>query len=282
MKTEDKKKLCVFSHYFNGNYIPFYVLVYIKELKKYFDEFLFVTNERPISNKSEILDSSTTIFPVKNEGYDFGMFYKALKNVDFQEYNQIACINDSNIVFGSLEFLFTWGNKQKTDFWGLVDSWQKPKVSDHEQYYHVQSHFLVFNRNALDILPSYLYQVDFKELVQEVDQKLLRKKVIEIWEIGVSQFLLKNQLKCKTYINSKQYSKTFYNGENINVTIKLYERIVKLGIPVIKRRVVNKKKWSAPFSKNLGWKKLILKYADTNFQPERIITDLQNNLKRSA
>ncbi len=241
-----------------------------------------VTNERPIRNKSEILDSVTTILPVKNEGYDFGMFYKAFNTINFQKYKQIACINDSNIVFGSLNFLFNWANRQNADFWGLVDSWQKPKISEHEQYYHVQSHFIVFNRKALDILPSYLKKVDFKNLVQEKDAKLVRKKVIEIWEIGVSQFLLQNQLNCKTYINSKEYSRTFYNGDNINVTIKLYEWIVKMGIPVIKRRVVNKQKWSVPFSKRPSWKKLILKYADKNFNAELIIFDLQNNAKKSA
>jgi len=275
MNSENNKRLCIFSHYYKGNFIPFYVLVYIKELKKYFDEFIVVTNERPISNKDEILDSVTTIMTVKNEGYDFGMFFKAFNTIDFQRYEQIACVNDSNIVFGSLDFLFNWGNKQNTDFWGLVDSYQKPKHSEHQRFYHIQSHFLVFNRNAIEILPGYLSQIDLQNILQENDKKQLRKKVIEIWEIGISQYLLKNRLTCKTYINSKEYSNAFYNGDNVNVTIKLYENIVRLGIPVLKRRVIDKRNWYSIFSKRLSWKKLILKYADKNFQPERLIVDLK-------
>lgn len=281
MKTENNRKLCIFSHYYEGNFIPFYVLVYIKELKNFFDEFILVTNNRHLSNKKEVLDSKTFIFPVENEGYDFGMFYKVFNTLDLGNYDQIACVNDSNIVFGSLEFLFKWGNKQHTDFWGLVDSWQKPKTSRHNDFYHVQSHFLVFNRKAIDILPGYLSSINFQQLIQEKDKKQLRKDVIETWEIGVSQYLIKNQLKCKTYINSKQYSQTFYNGENVNVTIKLYERIVRLGIPIIKRRVVNKTIWSFVFKNRQPWRKLILKYADQNFQPEKIITELQQ-LNKSA
>lgn len=281
MKTENNRKLCVFSHYYEGDFIPFYVLVYIKELKNYFDEFILVTNNRHLSNKDEILDAKTFIFPVENEGYDFGMFYKVFNTLDFEKYDQIACVNDSNIVFGSLEFLFNWGNKQHVDFWGLVDSWQKPKTSHHKEFYHVQSHFLVFNKKAIEILPEYLNNINFQQLIQEKDKKQLRKNVIETWEIGVSQYLIKNQLKCKTYIDSKQYSKTFYNGENVNVTIKLYRKIVRLGIPIIKRRVVNKTIWSLVFKNKQPWKKLILKYADQNFQPEKIITELQH-LNKSA
>lgn len=275
MEAKNKRKLCVFSHYFEGNFIPFYVLVYIRELKNYFDEILLVTNNRSISNSAEISGSLINILLVKNEGYDFGMFYKAFQVIDFQKYKQIACVNDSNIVFGSLDFLFSWGNGQNVDFWGLVDSWQRPKLTKHEELYHIQSHFLVFNEKAIKILPEYLRQVDFQILSKERDIKQLRKKVIEIWEIGVSQFLIKNELKCLAYINSKEYSEKYYNGNDVNVTIKLYEDIIKQGVPVIKKRVVTRKKLFDVLKTRKSWEKLILKYADGNFKPEKIIHEHQ-------
>ena len=275
MEAESKRKLCVFSHYFEGSFIPYYVLVYIKELKNYFGEILLVTNQRVISNRAEISDPFIKLLLVDNEGYDFGMFYKAFQIVNIQKYEQIACVNDSNIVFGSLDFLFDWGNRQNTDFWGLVDSWQKPKLTEHKEFYHIQSHFLVFNEKAIKILPEFLQQVDFQKLANEPDKKLLRKKVIDIWEIGISQFLLKNNLKCMTYINSKEYSERYYNGEDVNVTMKLYEIMVQQGIPVIKKRVITRKKLFEIVKARKTWEKLILKYADGNFKPEKIIDELQ-------
>ncbi len=121
MKVEDrnKKKLCIFSHYYEGDFIPFYVIVYINELKNYFDEILVVTNKRAVNNISEIADSEIKTLLIENEGYDFGMFFKAFQIIDFQDYKQIACINDSNIIFGSLSFLFELGKQSGYGFLGF-------------------------------------------------------------------------------------------------------------------------------------------------------------------
>jgi len=70
-----ENRICIFSHYFDENYIPLYVVVYLKELKNYFDEILLVTNSRKIDNAETIESLNIRLLPVENEGYDFGMFY---------------------------------------------------------------------------------------------------------------------------------------------------------------------------------------------------------------
>ncbi len=99
--------------------------------------------------------------------------------------------------------------------------------------------------------------------------------MIELWEIGISQFLINHGMRCKTYINSQKYSREYYNGEVINVTIKLYKEMVKQGIPVIKKRVITNKKLPQIIRYKKSWEKLIFKYADEDFQPAKIVTELQ-------
>ena len=101
-----KKKLCVLIHFSNGSFIPYYVQIFANELALFFDEVILIGNKREVFVMPENLNSKITILFEKNEGYDFGMFYKALQTVNLSEYNQIACVNDSNILFNKLETKF--------------------------------------------------------------------------------------------------------------------------------------------------------------------------------
>lgn len=270
-----KKRICIFSHYFKGNHIPYYVLVYLNELKNYFDEILVVTNTRKPENISQIEKSPFSVLFVNNEGYDFGMFYKAFRKIKYTDYEQIAFINDSNVVFGSLRFLFEWGNNQPVDFWGLVDSYQKPGYSTHTDNYHIQSHFIVLNKKAIDLLPVYMDQVNFEELIKISDISFLKKKVINDWEVGFTQFLLKNNLTCKTYIDSKKQSERHKNGLPVNVTTKLYCHTIADGVPVIKKRVITSTDLRHMLRIRCNWRRLIKKHGEESFGIEKLINELQ-------
>jgi len=275
MGNLSKKRICIFSHYFQGNYIPYYVLVYLYELKNYFDEILVVTNTRNLVNIAQIENPLFSVLFVNNEGYDFGMFYKAFRKINHANYEQIAFINDSNVVFGSLRFLFEWGNKQPVDFWGLVDSYQKPGYSTHPDNYHIQSHFIVLNKKAIGLLPVYMEQVNFEELIKISDISFLKKKVINDWEVGFTQFLLKNKLTCKTYIDSKKYSERYKNGLPVNVTTKLYCHTIADGVPVIKKRVITSTDLRHMLRIKGNWRRLIKKYGEESFGIENLIKELR-------
>ena len=273
--NDKKKKLCIFLHYFPEGYFPVYVQYYLNELYQYFDEVRMVTNRRTINNKPKNLNKNITIQYVKNEGYDFGMFYKAFHEINLSAYNQIACINDSNIIFGKLKFIFDWSKNQQVDFWGLVDSHESPWFSKHQNNYHIQSHFIVFNQLALLKLPDFFTQINYDELIKEKDPKTLRRKVINEWEIGLTQFLLRQDLSCRTYIDS--YHVALTNGvlKPINVTFKLHTQLIKSGIPVIKKRLVMSRNWKNRFKYRSRWSRLIRKYGDKNWEIEELIADLK-------
>lgn len=270
----EKKKLCIFLHYFSEGYFPVYVQYYVNELYLYFDEVKIVTNNRKIVRRPEIMNEGISIQYVENEGYDFGMFYKAFQTNNPIDYNQIACINDSNILFGDLKTFFKWGINQQVDFWGLVDSYEAPWFSSHRNNYHIQSHFLVFNEKAINSLPSFFNNLDLKNIYTEKDTKKLRRYIVDKWEIGLSQFLFDKGFKSATFFDSEVLL-TKYKVKGKNITHSLYQELIKEGYPLLKKKVALKKSWRGFIGKEELWEKLIKKYANSGWNITQLIDDIK-------
>ncbi|MGQ7869951.1 rhamnan synthesis F family protein [Sunxiuqinia sp. sy24] len=271
---ERKKNLCFFLHHFSGDYFPVYVQYYLNELEHYFDEVIMITNDRRISQKPSLLNKSVRIQFEKNEGYDFGLFYKGFQSIDPSNYNQIACINDSNVVFGKLNFLFDWGKAQQADVWGLVDSHEKPWFSEHEDSYHIQSHFVVFNNKAIASLPDFFKTIDYNQMIKERDLKKLRRKVINDWEIGLTQYLLSQNLTCCTFVDSKHMAVKKDALKPVNIFHKHYTELIEGGIPVIKKRLIMDRSLKSKLKFRSRWSKLIRKYGEKNWEIDLLIDDL--------
>lgn len=272
--TENKIRLCIFSHYFSKNYFPVYVVYFLEELSKYFDKIIIVTNNREIENSPFDGKPLYSVLFVKNEGYDLGMFYKAFEQLDIYQYSQIALINDSNVVFGSLQKLFVWGNQQETDVWGYIDSHQKPRNSTHLNNYHIQSHFIVFNPSSYHVLELFFKSININDYYNELDVSRLKWKVINDWEIGLTQFMLKNGMKCTAFINSKEYSRKYWDNKPVNVSSKLYRQTIEEGIPAIKKRVITSTNLKYIFTIKGNWRRLIRKHGDKSHEVEGIINEL--------
>ncbi len=278
-------KACVFPHYFDQNHIPYYVCLYVNELSHYFDTIVVVTNKRTIENRLEIQSGAITILEVDNEGYDFGMFYKGYQFLRNQNHETIACINDSNILFGNLKFLFDWASEQKVDFWGLMDANIRPSFSSHQNNYHIQSHFLVFNKAAILLLDRYFDQLEIAAIFNIKDPKAVRKRVINDWEIGVSQYLLQNNLTCKAYLNYADLKKLGIENDEkknaaVNISLDLYRQVIESGVPVLKKKIITSLKPKHVFSKQNSWKRLIEKYSESEIDVKRLINELTQIRKR--
>lgn len=275
MKTA-QRTLCIFIHYSNSSFIPQYVMVYVSELSNYFDEIILVTNERFIDNDCLVHNQNVSLVMVKNEGYDFGMFYKVFKSINPSEYIQIACINDSNILFNKLTPIFEWSQLTNYDFWGLVDSHEKPYFSTHQDNYHIQSHFLVFNSKAIRLLPEYFESLNIDCLFNEPDQIALKISIINHWEIGLSQFMMQKGISMGSYICSKHYSNLYLRGENRNVLIRLYAQLIRSGFPLIKKSIIFKPKMKHFWKIRASWKRLIRKYGNPDWDIEKLIVEMKN------
>jgi lipopolysaccharide biosynthesis protein len=272
--SDIQKSLCVFVHFSNNPYIPLYVKIYVDEISKYFDQVILVTNERSAQAEASYKKLNISKVFVKNEGYDLGMFYKVFQSINPEDYAQIACINDSNILFNELLPIFNWSKEHQSDFWGVIDSNQKPSFSTHKNNYHIQSHFIVFNRKAIQKLPEFFDSIIIQDIYDEKSSKLLRQEVIKKWEVGLSQYLINEGLTCKSYIDSQSYCQLYLSGKSTNVSLKLYPELIRSGFPLLKIKVITKGKWKDLFRTRSYWKSLIKKHGSQSWDIESLIKEL--------
>jgi len=235
------RTLAIFVHYSEKDYIPEYVLTYIKELKKYFNDIILATNNRNITNIFQInkLDS-VKCFLFKNEGYDFGLFYKSLHSTDLEIYDRISFINDSNILLKPLTEVFKWGNNQNIDVWGLTDSYENVPNSKHIDSYHIQSHFLVFEKKSISSLLDFFDFIKFEEVFKlNLSKRELWLKIVEDCEIGISQYMLSKGLKIGAMYQCEDFVKSG-NYKSINIHMKMWRELLQENYPLIKKKIITK------------------------------------------
>ena len=271
------KSVCVFVHYGLSSQLPYPEEAYVKELTNHFSEIVLVTNLREFALGD--LPANVSLKLVKNEGYDFGMFYKVAQELDWESLDRLALANDSNLMIQSLSPMFEIGAKFDSPFWGAIDSYEKPWFSTHVDNYHLQSHFLVWEKPVLTLLRQYLAQVPIQDFFGEKDPKNLRRKVINDWEIGVSQFFMKNGMKLAAAFGSQQLSagvsqKSKSKG---NKSHKSPETLLQAGYPFLKKKVVSKQGFlSRVFSPKKKWENLIRSYSEDAIHAEKLISSIKN------
>ncbi|MCX6226261.1 MAG: hypothetical protein NTV01_16175 [Bacteroidia bacterium] len=271
------KSLCVFVHFSELSYIPYYVEIFVNELARFFDDVVLLYNERSISS-FPTLSNNVLISFQENRGYDFGMFYNYYKTINKDDYYRIACVNDSNILINNLDNVLKWENIVHFDFWGLIDSYEKPWFSISSDDHHIQSHFLVFHKNAIDLLDDYFKSVKVDAFFNEKNAKALRRKVIDKWEIGLSQFMKSKGIKIGHFFDSKEVTKQFNIRMDSNISHTLYQELLTFGYPLIKKKVMLDQKWSFGKSEPT-WKKLIRAYGNPHWKPDTLIKELEQMKK---
>lgn len=211
------QSICFFSSYYHGTQIPAYVKIYLENLKKYFSEIVFLTNEKVFSNSDhEYLNNNNILLRIYvNEGYDFGMWYKAFQEFPVLTYDRIGLINDSCILFKRPDYFFEWLDKNAFDYCGMTDS--------NSIAYHIQSYFLIINKNAIRHVRNYF---DEHKIVSDISS------VITQYEVGLCTCLLEKKLKlgaCYSFAN--------YNGEH-SPMLYFADKLIKDGIPLIKKKII--------------------------------------------
>lgn len=246
----------------------------MRELTHHFDEVILIANKRSIKNEKAVHHPQIKTLFVKNEGYDLGMFYKVFQTINPESYRQIACINDSNVLFNKLNTIFAWGKSSGFDVWGLIDSNERPPFSTHAENYHIQSHFLVFNEKAIALLPAYFQSIDMESIFMESDVQKLRHRVIDQWEIGVSQYMIGKGLKIGSYINGQIYTNLYIPGEIRNISRRLYPHLIEAGYPLIKKKVIMDRQLKHYLRLMPSWKKLIRQYGSKDWAIENLVQEM--------
>jgi hypothetical protein len=266
------KSICFFLHYSPTGNVPLYVIQYLQELIKFFDEVWLVSHQNSLKLPESL--NMVKLFQVENEGYDFGKFYKCIQTINLRDYYKIACINDSNVLVTDLAPVFSWAEKQEAGFWGLIDSNEKPWFSSHPNNHHIQSHFVVFNEPAIALLPVVFKSIDVDQIMKEKDPKKLRRMVINEWEIGLSQFMIKNGIRGETFIHSSILQEK-YDRKVKNVTFDLYGELIAEGYPLLKKKVILKEtSWKRFFTGRRRLHEIIKRYSLPCRELEKAVAEI--------
>jgi hypothetical protein len=179
-------KIVLFMHFDGRGLVRPQLLDYMRELKEHGRSIVFVSNAnrlRPASLQA-VQEICSAVIVRRNIGYDFGAWRDAvdflgLPRTDTQE---VIFANDS--VFGPLAPLgdvLRRLNYDKADIWGLTESWQLR--------YHLQSFFLAFG-------PKALRAEAFGKFWQSVRPVPAKSYIVEAYEVGVTQAMVKGGLRC--------------------------------------------------------------------------------------
>lgn len=211
------KSVCFFASYFSQKEIPYYVQVYLVELKKHFTEVVLLSSQKDLTESSlAFLKIERILLSLEdNEGFDFGLWYKAFQKYDVGTFDRIALVNDSCILFKPLNELMAWVNINDADMQGITKS--------NAVVPHLQSYFLILNAKAIPLAKNYFNQ---HKLISNI------KDVISTYEIGLSSYFLANNLKIDAFIDNNNYKGEFspyYHCINYHL---------KKGIPTIKKKIL--------------------------------------------
>lgn len=235
--------LCLFACFGEGKEINPNVIKYVLELSQAFDHVMFLTNtcrgDVTDSDKNAVLldKPNVKILQVPNKCLDFGMWFRVLlpliENDNFStSFHSIALVNDSCHVLKPLNQLFYEGKTLGADCWGITESC--------EISYHLQSYFLVFEVTSIDVLRKFVIETDIRSLVGKTKEELIR-----VCEIGLSQFLLKHNMKLKAVYSMERLMKKVPRGDlrfiKCNPSWYLWETLLSIGCPLLKRKRQNKK-----------------------------------------
>ena len=209
--------VCLYSSYFNQSSIPYYVKIYLENIVSFFSETIFVTNDKELDSESLsfLNDNKISLLKVKNEGYDFGMWYKAILKLDTTLYQQIALVNDSCILFKPLDEFMNWSKNDKSDLQGITRS---EAFSN-----HIQSYFLIINKNAIQDSVDYF---NLHKIISNVSD------VIESYEIGLSKYLISKGFKIGSFIDNNGYIGEF------SPYYYCIDYHISKGIPIIKKKIL--------------------------------------------
>jgi hypothetical protein len=202
------------------------------------------------------------------------MIYRYVSKQKVEKYAELAFVNDSNILLNKLDNVINVGRKSGSDFWGIIDSNEKPWFSTHTDNYHIQSHFLVLSEKAIKLLPSFFNQLNVNKIMNEPDLKQLRRMVIDRWEIGLSQYFQTQGLTAFSFIRSKEAALMFKTKKK-NLTYTHYIKLLQIGYPLLKKRAIANKPKFQWFRNKTPIETSINKFLNSEWDFKKVLNEIR-------
>ena len=282
-------KVAVFVHFDSRGRIHDFVVYYLEALRRAGFELVFVSNSPRLNTEdtARILPLCVTVLHRRNVGYDFGAYKDGLAELgDLARFDEVLLANDS--VYGPL---FDLGGilarcDDSAAVWGMTDSW--------DRRYHLQSYFVLFKKAAL----THPSLKAFWESIIPVQSKTW---VIRKYEVGLTQALLRGAVPCAALYQYRAATAAFVEprspsdlpaqrimrdhqrayianvsgtieaGKPLNIMHHLWEQILRMGCPFIKRELLMKNPMGVPTAHH--WQQTMEAVSDYN--TDLIIRHLQ-------
>ncbi|MES2677072.1 MAG: rhamnan synthesis F family protein [Pseudomonadota bacterium] len=216
---EDKKNIAIFAHYDKHQIVDDYVLIYLRNLKKFCDKIIFVSDgDLSAKERQKIFPFVSEIIAQRHQEYDFGSWklgFHLLKEKypqDFSSADKLIFANDSCYCLGEFDDVFAQiESMPNVDCFGITDS--------AEYSYHLQSYFLVFNKTVF--LTDF-----FDNFIQKISQQSFKIDIIKDYEIGLSELLVQNHKKLYAIFGRDVLQN--YSNQNRPLIIKKILKIIGL------------------------------------------------------
>ncbi len=217
--------LTIFSSYNKNGIIDDYLLFYLRKLSALSDVIIVCDNELSETELAKITDLSIHQICERHGEYDFGSYKRgyiwARENNLLENYDNLLICNDS--VFGPFYDLQPYFEKAEKkngiDFWGMFyeGDLKHPSPAD-----YVQSYFMVFRAQVFQ-------NKKFGEFLSKVERLDQKEKIVEMYELGMTQYLMKLGFKAWAHFSDKA------NAPHHKDALKLVDK----GFPFLKRSLFN-------------------------------------------
>jgi len=208
--------ICFFASHYPGKLLPAYIRVYLAELGKKFNRTILLCEEEPDADSANLLRGINIEFMiVKNQGYDFGKWYQGFNAFDMSSYDTVGLINDSCVLFSSLDPFWNWLKTENAEVTGMTKSGFRGE--------HIQSYFMVLRGRAVASARKHFQETG---LVANYDD------VITKYELALSARFLSEGLVLASFVDNAGY-----HGE-FSPYYKCVEHHILQGMPLIKKRIL--------------------------------------------
>jgi lipopolysaccharide biosynthesis protein len=151
----------------------------------------------------------------KNEGFDFGLWYKALQKRNLETYDQLLLVNDSCILFSSLDRFIAWSRQNEAEVNGMTMS---DAIAP-----HLQSYFLLIKNPAMAYTRSYFERHQVLPTIQEV---------ITTYEVGLSIHWTSQGCKLQSFVSNQ------IQGSEFSPYFSEVKWHLSQGLPLIKKKIL--------------------------------------------
>lgn len=224
------QKIAIFAHYDCQGVIDDYVVHYLREIRRYVDDVIFVSDGILKDGESEKLKNiSSKIIAQRHEEYDFGSYKRGFlficENLGsvFEGLEEIIFCNDSCYLINSFAEIFQKPINKTIGAWSLC--------ADHYKgFQYLQSYFFVLRKQAFA-------NEKVKQFFYDIKKQKSKDAVIKKYEVGFSRCLQNNEIVISSYYENEKIE-AFIANKSHEIRSEISEIIKNNGFVAREKEII--------------------------------------------